>query len=421
MSDLPTDTLLPDSTHKTQQQDGYRELQQPDSTRNTLQLDGYRDPQLVARLVRRIEQLTEQIKASQTTKLPTVQPATTHPASLRLMEVCGTHTMAIARYGLRSLLPPEIRLLSGPGCPVCVTANSDIDRIIALTRIDRLTVAIFGDMLRVPGSSTSLAERRAAGASVEVVYSPLDALLFAKEHPEQQVVFIAVGFETTAPIIAQTLLRAAEQRLVNFSLLSALKQVPPALAALLQDPRLALDGLILPGHVSTILGLQAYQFIATDYQIPAVVTGFEPVDILAGITALLEQVSAKQEGQVVAIGNAYHRAVRESGNPEAQSSIQQVFASQDSVWRGLGMIPQSGLALRPEYRNFDAEQRFHLDVEPTVEPRGCRCGDVLRGIITPPECPHFGTSCTPNQPLGACMVSSEGSCAAYYKYGIQFA
>ena len=337
---------------------------------------------------------------------------------LRLMEVCGTHTMAIAKSGLRSLLPEGIRLISGPGCPVCVTANADIDRIIALTRVDGLTVASFGDMLRVPGSSTSLAARRAEGAAVEVVYSPLDALRLATEQPERQVAFVGVGFETTAPIIAATILRAEAGLIPNFSVLPAMKLVPPALTALLDDPALALDGLILPGHVSSILGLEPYAFIAESYAMPAVVTGFDAPDILLGVFMLLEQIAAKQQGQALAVGNAYQRAVREDGNKEALRSMQRVFEPVDAAWRGLGEIADSGLGMRQEYAAFDAGQRFELVVEPTVEPRGCRCGDVLRGLIAPPECPLFGRACTPTDPLGPCMVSSEGSCAAYYRYGI---
>ena len=336
---------------------------------------------------------------------------------LRLMEVCGTHTMAIAKSGLRSLLPAGIRLLSGPGCPVCVTANSDIDRIIALTRTDAL-VTTFGDMLRVPGSSTSLSEQRARGAHVDVVYSPLDALQIAQQNSERQVVFIAVGFETTAPVIAATILRAQALGLKNFSVLSALKQVPPALVALLNDDELNLDGLILPGHVSTILGLSPYAFIADEYRMPAVVTGFEPLDILAGVAMLLDQVAARRAGQPLTIGNAYTRSVQEAGNTQARDLMDRVFTATDANWRGLGPISSSGFSLRDEYGFFDAERRFELDVEETVEVRGCRCGDVLRGVIDPVDCPLFGRGCTPANPLGPCMVSSEGSCAAWYRYGL---
>jgi hydrogenase expression/formation protein HypD len=328
--------------------------------------------------------------------------------------------MAIAKAGLRALLPTNVRLLSGPGCPVCVTANHDIDRIVALTRTDA-HVTSFGDMMRVPGSSTSLAQRRAEGALVEVVYSPLDALRLAEGDPSRPVVFVAVGFETTAPAVAATIQRAVAGGIGNFSVLSALKQVPPALAALLDDPALSLDGLILPGHVSTVLGLGPYGFIAERHRLPAVVTGFEPVDILSGVAMLLEQVAEGRAKQQLAIGNAYGRSVRDGGNPMARQSIEAVFEPVDAEWRGLGAIPLSGLAIRPEFAAFDAGRRFELAVEPTVEPRGCRCGDVLRGVLSPPECPLFGRGCTPEDPLGPCMVSSEGSCAAYYRYGIEAA
>ncbi|MCL2339873.1 MAG: hydrogenase formation protein HypD [Actinomycetia bacterium] len=309
-------------------------------------------------------------------------------------------------------------MLSGPGCPVCVTANADIDRIIALTNLSEVTVATFGDMLRVPGSSSSLAERRATGAAVSVVYSPLDALRLAEQQPERQIVFIGVGFETTAPIIAASLVRARAEHRRNFSVLTALKLVPPALRALLEDPALRLDGLILPGHVSTILGLEPYRFIAENYQMPAVITGFEPLDILMGVYQLLLQLEVRATGARLAVGNAYARAVPAEGNPVARARLAEVFQTTDAIWRGLGPIPASGLVCRPEFAEFDASQKWELTVEPTVETPGCRCGEVLRGVLLPPQCPHFGRSCTPLHPLGPCMVSSEGSCAAYYKYGI---
>jgi len=369
----------------------------------------FRNPELAARLIGSIRQRAAALaKYGWNDQRP-----------LQLMEVCGTHTMAIAKNGIRSLLPSNIRLLSGPGCPVCVTANSDIDIAIALTRLDGLTVCTFGDMLRVPGSSSSLEGQRAAAADIKVVYSPLDALSLAIAEPARQVVFIGVGFETTSPIVAATILRAASLGVANFTVFAAFKLVPPALEALLQDPALALDGLLLPGHVSTILGLEAYRFIADEYQLPAVVTGFEPVDILAGIAMLLEQQLAKQQGTVIGIGNAYNRAVQPKGNPEARQSLDQVFVATGADWRGLGHIPASGLSFRPQYAAFDALKRFSLTVEETVEARGCRCGDILRGIISPPDCPHFGKTCTPVRPLGPCMVSSEGTCAAYYRYGIK--
>ena len=368
--------------------------------------DSFRDRSLADNLLRRISSSANAL-------------AKTGYPNLQLMEVCGTHTMAIAKSGIRSLLPDNVRLLSGPGCPVCVTANADIDTIIALTRINNLTVTTFGDMLRVPGSSTSLAEQRAQGAAVEVVYSPIDALKLAEEQPERQIAFVGVGFETTAPTIAATILRAKAAGISNFSVLAAFKLVPPALRALLDDPELTLDGLILPGHVSTILGLDSYSFVTDQYNMPAIVTGFEPVDILAGISLLLEQIKTKSLSEPLTVGNAYTRSVQTFGNPQARQVIDLVFQPVDANWRGLGNINHSGLSFRPDFADFDAKQRFDLQIEATVEPRGCRCGDVLRGIIEPPDCPQFGRSCTPARPLGPCMVSSEGSCAAYHRYNIK--
>ncbi|MDR1713551.1 MAG: hydrogenase formation protein HypD [Coriobacteriales bacterium] len=408
-------------------------------------LDGFRDPALAQVQIARLEQLaaelaglpetadsagpaestemtglSETAQSAESTKLEPAAQVSAAPRPLRLMEVCGTHTVAIARAGLRSILPANLQLISGPGCPVCVTANADIDRIIALTRIPNLTVLSFGDMIRVPGSSTSLQQRKAEGAAVEVVYSPLDALRLAAEQPERQFVFVGVGFETTTPLIAACIERARAQNLHNFSVLAAHKQVPSALAALACDPQVQLDALILPGHVSTILGLAPYAFVAARYNIPGVVTGFEPIDLLQGLLALLEQLLAmRRDGASAHIGNAYRRAVMDEGNPTARSAIERVFMPADAVWRGLGTIADSGYRLRPEFADFDASCRFELDVEPTVEPRGCQCGEVLRGILPPNRCRLFGRACTPQNPIGPCMVSSEGSCAAYYRYQVE--
>jgi hydrogenase expression/formation protein HypD len=364
---------------------------------NPALLGRFKDPQLVHELLQVITSLAARINRP-----------------VGIMEVCGTHTMAIARDGFRSILPANIKLLSGPGCPVCVTANRDIDKMIAITAVPGVTLATFGDMIRVPGSSTSLAERKAQGADVEVVYSPLDAIKLAQEHPEQQIVFIAVGFETTTPLTAATIQRAQALGLDNFSVLAAHKRVPPALEALANDPEVAFDGLLLPGHVSTILGPEPYGFLASRYNIPAVIAGFDPVDILQGIAMLLRQIDAGQ----AAVQNAYTRVVMPDGNPTARAAIDQVFAVVDANWRGLGLIPSSGYVLRDSYRNFDAASRFDIQPEPTVEPRGCRCGDVLRGIITPDQCPLFNTACTQANPIGPCMVSSEGSCAAFMMYKV---
>lgn len=334
------------------------------------------------------------------------------PEHATLMEVCGTHTVAIARNGIRDLMPEGLRLASGPGCPVCVTCNRDIDTVIALARIPNVTITTFGDMTRVPGSTSSLLAEQAAGRSVEIVYSPLDALAFAKAHPEREVVFVGVGFETTTPLVAMAIKRAKAMGLSNFTVFAAHKNMPGALELLVGDPTLELDALILPGHVSTIIGAEPYRFLAEKYGIPGVITGFEPVDMLQGIAMLVRQL---HEGRAE-IEIAYARGVMPEGNPVALAAIDEVFETCTATWRGLGDIPGSGYRIRDEFANFDAVRRFEPDVEPTRDPKGCRCGDVLRARIAPNECPLFRTVCTPENPVGPCMVSSEGSCAAYYRY-----
>lgn len=334
------------------------------------------------------------------------------PEHATLMEVCGTHTVAIARNGIRDLMPEGLRLASGPGCPVCVTCNRDIDTVIALARIPNVTITTFGDMTRVPGSTSSLLAEQAAGRSVEIVYSPLDALAFAKAHPEREVVFVGVGFETTTPLVAMAIKRARAMGLSNFTVFAAHKNMPGALELLVGDPTLELDALILPGHVSTIIGAEPYRFLAEKYGIPGVITGFEPVDVLQGIAMLVRQL---HEGRAE-IEIAYARGVMPEGNPVALAAIDEVFETCTATWRGLGDIPGSGYRIRDEFANFDAVRRFEPDVEPTRDPKGCRCGDVLRARIAPNECPLFRTVCTPENPVGPCMVSSEGSCAAYYRY-----
>lgn len=334
------------------------------------------------------------------------------PEHATLMEVCGTHTVAIARNGIRDLMPEGLRLASGPGCPVCVTCNRDIDTVIALARISNVTITTFGDMTRVPGSTSSLLAEQAAGRSVEIVYSPLDALAFAKAHPEREVVFVGVGFETTTPLVAMAIKRAKAMGLSNFTVFAAHKNMPGALELLVGDPTLELDALILPGHVSTIIGAEPYRFLAEKYGIPGVITGFEPVDVLQGIAMLVRQL---HEGRAE-IEIAYARGVMPEGNPVALAAIDEVFETCTATWRGLGDIPGSGYRIRDEFANFDAVRRFEPDVEPTRDPKGCRCGDVLRARIAPNECPLFRTVCTPENPVGPCMVSSEGSCAAYYRY-----
>ena len=359
--------------------------------------DTFKDPALARGLVQAIGQLA-------------ASPGM--PERVNLMEVCGTHTMSIARNGLRSLMPEGIHLLSGPGCPVCVTANRDIDKLVALARTPGVVIATFGDMVRVPGSSTSLQKLAAEGAQVEVVYSPLDALAFAQAHPDAEVVFAGVGFETTTPLIAMAVKRAEALGLANFSVLVANKNMPDALEAIVSDPALHIDGLILPGHVSTIIGPEPYRFLARDYHIPGVITGFDPVDVLQGIQMLLAQIA---EGRAE-VEIAYTRAVMPEGNPVAVAAIDEVFETCDADWRGLGVIPNSGYRMRPRYARFDAQARFAPDPEPTRDHAGCRCGDILRGIMQPSECPLFAKACTPENPIGPCMVSSEGACAAHYRY-----
>ena len=334
------------------------------------------------------------------------------PEHAVLMEVCGTHTVSIARNGLRTMMPEGTRLASGPGCPVCVTSNKDIDTVIALARVPGVTIATFGDMTRVPGSTSSLLKEQAQGRSVQIVYSPLDALRLAQENPDRQIVFVGVGFETTTPLVAMAIKRARDLGLTNFSVFVAHKNMPGALEAIVSDPSLQVTALILPGHVSTIIGMEPYQFLAKKYGIPGVITGFEPLDVLQGIAMIMRQL---HEGRAE-IEIAYTRGVHPEGNPVAKAAIDEVFHTVDATWRGLGVIPGSGYAVREEFADFDAVRRFEPEVEPTQEPKGCRCGDVLRGAMAPNECPLFRRVCTPENPVGPCMVSSEGSCAAYFRY-----
>ena len=356
------------------------------------ELKAFKDPRLARGLIESIQALA--------------------PESATLMEVCGTHTVAIARNGIRGLMPEGVCLASGPGCPVCVTSNHDIDKVIALARVPEVTIATFGDMTRVPGSTSSLLAEQAAGRSVEIVYSPLDALRLAQENPDRQIVFVGVGFETTTPLVAMAIKRARAMGLTNFTVYGAHKNMPGALEVIIKDPALKLDALILPGHVSTIIGAEPYRFLAEKYGIPGVITGFEPVDVLQGIAMIMRQL---HEGRAE-IEIAYARGVMPEGNPVALAAIDEVFETCSATWRGLGEIPGSGYRIREEFADFDAMRRFQPDVEEVREHKGCRCGDVLRGIMAPSECPLFRKVCTPENPVGPCMVSSEGSCAAYYRY-----
>jgi hydrogenase expression/formation protein HypD len=333
--------------------------------------------------------------------------------TMSFMEVCGTHTMAIYSFGLRSLLPAEIRLISGPGCPVCVTPNEYIDRAIALCRLPDVMTVTFGDMMRVPGSTSSLLEERAKGADIRIVYSPLDAVALAVKNPSKKVVFLGVGFETTAPTIAATILTARQEGLNNYFVLAANKTIPLPMQVLAADPEIAIDGYLCPAHVSAIIGADAYRPLTDLYHTPCVITGFEPADMLQGILMLAEQLLAGESR----VENQYRRVVRPEGNPKAQALLAELFAPSDVAWRGIGVIPGSGLQIREAYSAFDAERMIPVAVEPTREHPGCCCGEVLKGKKQPAECALFGKLCTPENPIGACMVSSEGSCAAAYRYG----
>ncbi len=336
---------------------------------------------------------------------------------IALMEVCGTHTVAISRFGLRSMLPPGLRLLSGPGCPVCVTPLIEIDRCIAAATMQDVIVATFGDMMRVPGSHRSLESVRADGADVRIVYSPMDALEMARKNPAKLVVFLGVGFETTSPIIAATVVAAAREGLSNFTVLPFFKTVPAALDMLAAVPGRPLDGFICPGHVSVIIGSDAYLPVARDRNIPCVVTGFEPLDILAGVVMLLEQIVAIREATGSAgVAVQYSRAVTPEGNTTAQGLMDDVFAVYDAEWRGIGVVPATGQTLSKKYEMFDATKRLKIDVPEPEGERGCICGEIMLGRNLPPDCPHFGAACTPRSPVGPCMVSTEGSCAEFYKY-----
>ncbi|MFW6138933.1 MAG: hydrogenase formation protein HypD [Spirochaetota bacterium] len=332
---------------------------------------------------------------------------------LTIMEVCGTHTMAIARYGLRALLPSGLKLISGPGCPVCVTPASVIDAALKLSEIPDTVICTFGDMMRVPGSRGSLELKRAEGSDIRVVYSVRDMLELAEKGPGRKFVFISVGFETTTPGTALSVMEAAQMGLKNVFFLAANRLVVPAMDALMRSEEARIDGFLCPGHVSVIIGSGAYRGIASTYGVPCVVGGFEPVDILMAVHDIVDMAAQKKAG----VGNAYPRAVTQQGNLRAQDIMYQVFQPVAAEWRGLGKIPDSGMALREPYVHMDALKEFSLELSVVPDPAGCRCGDVLKGVILPPQCSLFGKRCRPEHPVGPCMVSSEGSCAAYYRYG----
>jgi hydrogenase expression/formation protein HypD len=355
-------------------------------------LNKFKDPELCRNILRQIEAEVN--------------------GQFKFMEVCGTHTVAIFQSGLRSLLPENIIHLSGPGCPVCVTHESEVAAYLELAEKD-VIITTFGDLMRVPGPDRkNLKNAQAEGARVKVVYSAFDALKVAMENPQDKVVFLGIGFETTAPTVAATLKIAKEQKINNFYVLSFHKLVPPALKVLLEDQDTEIDGFLLPGHVSTIIGLKPYLFLASEYQMPAVISGFEPLDILQAILLMIRQ---KNSGQPEVVNN-YKRAVADNGNPRARQVMDEVFEITDASWRGIGTIPQSGLGLNEDYEQLDGFKALDITLRDVPPIPGCRCGDVLKGKIRPDECPLFKKACTPASPVGPCMVSTEGSCAAYFKY-----
>jgi len=358
-------------------------------------IDEFRDSELAKRVVREIERIAEGRR-------------------FRIMEICGGHTHTIYRYGLHDVLPANIELVHGPGCPVCVLPMGKVDDAIAIAKHDGVILATFGDMMRVPGSEGSLIDAQADGADVRMVYSPLDALKLAHQNPDRKVVFFAIGFETTAPSTAVTLLHAKRLGVRNFFVFCNHVLVVPAIKTLLDSPETRLDGFIGPGHVTTVIGSKAWEFIPKDYGKGIVISGFEPLDMLQAIYMLVRQlIEGKPRVDV-----QYTRAVRPDGNTKAKEVMAQVFELRETFeWRGLGWIEKSALKLKPEFAEFDAELHFDLPRRQVADPKVCQCGEVLRGAILPWECKVFGTACTPEHPIGACMVSSEGACAAVYQYG----
>jgi len=354
-------------------------------------IDEYRDKNLVLKLVEEINRLS------------------TRP--LRFMEVCGGHTMAIQKFGIPSLLPENIQLLSGPGCPVCVTDRKYLDTAIAFSRLDDVIITTYGDLIRVPGSTSSLDAEKGHGNDIRIVYSVLDALEIARENPDKKVIFLGIGFETTTPSSAVGVLNAEEQGLTNFFLHSSHKVMPPAMTALI-DEGVKIDGYIAPGHVSTITGTSIYNDIADKYRLGCVISGFEPVDLVQAIYMLVNQL----ENNSPAVEIQYKRAVFPEGNIKAQTLVSKVFEASDDWWRGLGILKDSGLRLRKEYEHMDAEKAVPVIVEATREEKGCICGEILKGLKSPGDCKLFGKACTPNDPVGACMVSNEGACHAWYRY-----
>ena len=362
---------------------------------NMKYVDEYRDPELAKRI------------SNEIAKLSASRP-------LKLMEVCGGHTHTIYKHGIEDVLPHNIDLIHGPGCPVCVLPMGRIDDAIAIARMDDVIFTTFGDMMRVPGSSGSLLDAKADGADVRFVYSPLDALKLARQHPDRKVVFFAIGFETTAPSTAVTLLRAKEEGIKNFSVFCNHVNIIPAMKAILDSPDLRLDGFIGAGHVSMVIGMRPYNFVARDHHKPVVIAGFEPLDIIQSIYMIVKQLA---EGRAE-VENQYSRVVRPEGNVKALQAMAQTMELRPFFeWRGLGFITHSALKVRPEFADWDAELQYEVPGLRVADPKACQCGEVLKGVIKPWECKVFGTACTPETPIGTCMVSPEGACAAYFNYG----
>jgi len=354
-------------------------------------IDEFRDKEIAQGLIQRIRAISSR--------------------PIQLMEVCGTHTVAFFRYGIRGMLPAHVRLISGPGCPVCVTPNRDIDLAVALSRRKGLIIAIFGDMMRVPGSTSSLQKEKAEGGDIRIITSSLEALQIARENPGKEVVFFAIGFETTSPTIAVALLQSKREHIRNLYFLNSQKRIPSTIRTLLQAERIQIDGFILPGHVSTIIGSEPYQFISSEFNLPAVITGFEPLDILQGVWMLARQIEEKRASLEI----QYKRVVHEKGNPVAISKIDEAFERDGALWRGLGWIPDSGYGFREALKDRDA-RNLEVEVEPSKEHPGCLCGEILQGIKAPTDCSLFKRGCSPENPIGPCMVSLEGTCATYFKY-----
>lgn len=353
-----------------------------------------RDPKAIAGLIKEIQTLAEDVDHQ-----------------ITLMEVCGTHTHAVAQAGLRQMLPVGVRLISGPGCPVCVTPVDYLDRALALAALPDTTICTFGDLMRVPSSLSSLEQAHAEGKPIEIVYSPRDALDRARENPARRIVFLAVGFETTVPTIAAAIAEAEAAGVENFLILPGNKVMPPPMRALVEDQELRVDGFLLPGHVSVLTGWECFRFLAEDYNVPGAVVGFAPADVMRGVADLLRQAKAGR----AEITNLYGRVVSSKGNLVAAKMVEKFFEPVATAWRGFGEIPGSGLGLRAEFAHRDAGL-IEVELPPPHEPVGCACGDVLRGVIDPPGCSLFGTACQPATPVGACMVSSEGTCAAWYRH-----